>query len=184
MWQWFISGFVALSFLTGLGNYVSALIYRVLGTSPVTYQDGVGIMRTTILGPAAPQPGWVPRPEGSLIVTASRNTELVSGRQAGGMHLATRMSKDQLSRFFKERLQTEGFVVTAEDSDIIHPTTARALGYEGMVHASHPEKGWHFRLTIATPSGFVLQSRMVGLLWWDWPFEPPALPPGLPAQRQ
>jgi hypothetical protein len=177
MWSWIIAGIVALAFGTGASNYVSALIYRATGTWSTAYVDGTGEAVAMTLGPAAPVPDWMPRPRGTVVVTASRSLTGPLARQFATLDFATRMSKADLDRFYDEELAAAGFTITRRDADIVDPQTARMLGVDGELLAIHHDNGGHLKISIRTSNGWILTSRIVQLAWWDKPLVPPPAPP-------
>lgn len=182
MWKWIIAGLIALSYVTGIGNYVSALIYRVNGTWSTAYVDGTGEAVAATMGPNAPLPAWLPRPPGSVIVTASHSYMGPQRRQFATLDFATRMSKTEIDRFYIEHLQAEGFKIVERDADVLEPLLAGILGVDGMLIAAHSEKDWRVKVSIRSSSGWILPSRIVQVYWWDWPMAMGSRPQAQPPQ--
>ncbi len=176
MWYWIVAGLAALSFGTGLGNYVSALIYRVNGTWSSAYVDGYGEPVTAIFGPGIPLPAWMPRPPGAVIITASNSFTGLQRRQFAKLDIVTRKSTAELERFYLDRLHAAGFVVAKRDAELVDPRLAKFFGIDATIEFTHPREDWRLSLNIYSPSGLILPSRTVGLAWWGWPFEKPPVP--------
>ena len=171
MWKWIVVGVIALSYGTGVGNYVSALIYRVNGTWSTAYVDGTGEAVAATLGPGAPLPAWLPRPQGSVIVTASHSVMGGRARQFAALDFATSMSKQELDRFYTQSLEAEGFKIVERDGDVLDQRLASVMGVDGMLIAAHPDKEWRVKVSVRSSNGWILPTRIVQVYWWDWPMQ-------------
>lgn len=167
-----LAALIALTFGTGLSNYVSAALYRITGTSSTAYVDGTGEAVAMILGPTAPLPEWMPRPSNSVVITAAHSTRGPLQHQFAKLDFATRMSAPGVERFYIERLRDEGFAVVESDAAEPDARLLRFMGVERLIHFAHQEKGWKLTVTIHTESGLILPSRVVAVASWSAQIKP------------
>lgn len=159
----FILAVIGVSLAVGIGPYAAAALHRMLGTSTVVYSDHNGTVRPAIIGVAAPQPDWVPMPPGAVITTGAHFLPAPGHPETGSLDIVTRLSIDELAKFYLDALRASGFDVT--DDGLGTAAKLQVIGIDRLIQARNPSSGVELGLTIGSPEGIFIKSRVVQLSW-------------------
>lgn len=163
----------ALHYCTGLSLYLNAAIYRLVGTAPVIATSPDGQTTTSILGPSAPIPDWVPRLSDEVVLSASQSFTKPTGTKSGTLDVVTRLPLGEIRKYYLERLEVAGFVMKDEGLGSIDGRTARVLSVAGTLRGQRREADERVFVNIRGEEGFVLRTRAVQIVWRDGAFGAP-----------
>ena len=145
-------------------SHASAIIFWAMGSWSAVGVEQDGSQTQMQFGQSLPRPEWVPVYPGASVVTGSR---LTSVRQPSGFHsleISTRVSPDEVKRFYTERLTREGFAV--EDPLMsLNPATAALLGIDGSLIARRAATDDLITIQIRSADGLILPSRLLQIHW-------------------
>lgn len=157
--------FFILLFLAFDGPYGAWIVYRLLGTTTVSYVDGYGVPVTMIMGPDAPQPDWLKLPENGLMISGARSGPQPPRLETGSFDFATPDGRAEVTKYFEKLLTSHGFSMTDEGLGPLSPAGARLLGVAGSLIARNDEKGLEARITIRAAEGWIFPDRYVQIVW-------------------
>jgi len=155
--------------------YAGWVLNHMLGTHSVVMTEHDGTQRTLIMGPDATHPEWLAVMPGALVVSAGRWLPSPSQADEGDLDILTHAGFDDIRRFYMDGLQARGFAMKDLGTGTLSPPAAAYLGIDRMLYGYRAETGFEVSLDIASPSGFLLPSRMVQIHWrkTDHPFQLP-----------
>lgn len=160
------------------------VIYRLLGTSTVSYVSSTGMPAVMVLGPNAPQPDWAVLAPDGLYITGARSGPDAPRLETGSFDYVSWSDPAWLRDFYRKTLEGDGFVVTDEGTGPLNSATAQFLGIADMLTALDDATGREIRINIRTAQGWVFPGRYVQIVWARtvpgtgsaWPALPPSPP--------
>ncbi len=138
--------------------YLGLVIFRLMGTDTVIAYEADGTARSFISGPDAPLPAWLPRMQGSLTLSAAK---WLDGSLAGGHDVIVHASPAAIEKFYTEKLEAAGFVVTKNPR---RPEYA-FLGIAGGLTARRESDSIELGLFVRTRESFLSPARAVQVSW-------------------
>jgi hypothetical protein len=177
--RWLFPFLVVVTLVFG-ASYAAGLLYQAMGPWEGSMVEADGTVTHIQFGAHLPRPEWVPVYPDAWVVQSSK---LVSAKFPGGVHsleLGTRASRDEVKRFYTERLTAAGFAV--EDLGIapLNPLTAAYLGIDGTLVGRRPATDDRIDIQIRTPDGLIIPSRLLQIHWRkisEFPIMQPVPPP-------
>jgi hypothetical protein len=145
--------------------YAAAMVTRIVGPFTSTAIHADGSVTHMEFSTSLPRPQWVPFYPGATVVQAARLTSASAPSGFHSLDLATRASRDEVRRFYTERLTAAGFEVTDTGLLSLNPATAWMLGIDGSLTARRPATDDVFDLQIRTPDGLIFPSRLLQMNW-------------------
>jgi hypothetical protein len=146
------------------GSYAATIMTHVLGPWTSTAVEHDGSLSHMQFAPDLPRPEWVPVYPGATVVQAARITSLKVPSGFHSLDLATRASRDEVKRFYTERLTASGFEVSDLGTYSLNPATAQMLGIAGALSAKRAATDDQIDIQIRTADGLI-PSRMLQIRW-------------------
>ena len=160
-YMWLVS---AVAFATVLGGYpyFGLAMSRVIGTGPVVFIEHDGRTTTTIHGPDAPRPEWVPVMPDSWVNTASHRPKSPGGHGGGNLVLLSHDGLDAITAFYMHELKVAGFRIVDTTSDL---AALPMSGFDRILSGWNDDTKTMIRVDVTTASGILLPSRSIQMMW-------------------
>jgi hypothetical protein len=145
--------------------YAALILNRVIGTNTVVFVEHDGINRSLILGPHAPRPDWLPILPRALVVQAGHWLPSPGREIAGDVELLTHKDVEEVKRFYLDQLTAAGFEMHDIGFGTLNAPIAAYLGIDNMLEGYRRDSKLGIAVTIRSPGGLILSSRLVQIHW-------------------